>query len=110
MEKLDVLIKELNCESFLGTAGRPSWSFLIIANTNDYSNSEIKTLFMQEMLKRGVLTLGTHNISYSHSINDIDFLLKCYREVFPILKNSIESKQLLSMLECEPLVPVFNVR
>jgi glutamate-1-semialdehyde 2,1-aminomutase len=110
LEKLDDLIKELDCENFLSSAGHPSWSFLVIANTADYSNFEIKTLFMQEMLKRGALTFGTHNISYSHSISDIDFLLSCYRQVFPILKACIESKNLLESLDCEPLVPLFNVR
>ena len=110
LAKLDSLIKELNCESFLSTAGHPSWSFLIIANTTDYSNFEIKTLFMQEMLKRGVLTFGTHNISYSHTTKDIDVLLQCYREVFPIIKACIENKNLIETLECEPLVPLFSVR
>jgi len=103
--KLDSLIKELNCESFLSTAGHPSWSFLIIANTHNYNNFEIKTLFMQEMLKRGVLTFGTHNISYSHTTEDIDFLLQSYREVFPIIKACIENNNLKETLECEPLVP-----
>ena len=108
--KLDSLIKELNCESFLSTAGHPSWSFLIIANTHNYNNFEIKTLFMQEMLKRGVLTFGTHNISYSHTTEDIDFLLQSYREVFPIIKACIENNNLKETLECEPLVPLFSVR
>jgi len=110
LEKLNALIKELACEFFLSTAGHPSWSFLLIADTANYTSYEIKTLFMQEMLKRGILTLGTHNISYSHSLEDIDTLINCYKEVLPILKVALENKDLLSKLECEPLVPLFKVR
>ncbi|WP_017221081.1 aminotransferase class III-fold pyridoxal phosphate-dependent enzyme [Moritella dasanensis] len=110
LEELNALIKELACEFFLSTAGHPSWSFLLIADAANYTSYEIKTLFMQEMLKRGILTLGTHNISYSHSRKDIDTLINCYKEVLPILKVALENKDLLSKLECEPLVPLFKVR
>lgn len=110
LDKLNVLIKEFACDNFLSTAGHPSWSFLLISDTTEYSSSEIKTLFMQEMLKRGILTFGTHNISFSHTLADIDTLLSCYRQVLPILKMSLENKDLLSKLTCEPLVPLFKVR
>jgi len=110
LTKLDALIKDLACDSFLSTAGHPSWSFLTIANAGRYSNFEIKTLFMQEMLKRGVLTFGTHNMSYSHSKSDVDKLISCYSDVFPILKYSIDNNELLDKLECEPLIPLFKVR
>lgn len=110
LDELNALIKELECEHFLSTAGHPSWSFLLISDTAENSSYEIKTLFMQEMLKRGILTLGTHNISYSHSRADIDTLMNCYKQVLPILKTALVNKDLLTRLECEPLVPLFKVR
>lgn len=110
LKKLNKLIIDLECEAFLTTAGHPSWSFLMISNTENYSSFEIKTLFMQEVLKRGVLTFGTHNISYSHSIKDIDTLLACYKQVFPILKEAVETNSLMEKLNCEPLQPLFKVR
>ena len=110
LDELNALIKELECEHFLSTAGHPSWSFLLISDTAENSSYEIKTLFMQEMLKRGILTLGTHNISYSHSRADIDTLMNCYKQVLPMLKTALVNKDLLTRLECEPLVPLFKVR
>ena len=110
LDELNALIKELECEHFLSTAGHPSWSFLLIADTAENSSYEIKTLFMQEMLKRGILTLGSHNISYSHSRADIDTLMNCYKQVLPILKTALVNNDLLTRLECEPLVPLFKVR
>jgi len=108
--KLNQLITELECGHFLKTAGHPSWSFLMIQDTENYSSFEIKTLFMQEVLQRGILTFGTHNISYSHSIEDIDTLILCYKEVFPILKRAITTQTLKEKLHCEILKPLFKVR
>ena len=108
--KLDHLIKEEGCSDLFSTAGHPSWSFFVISDTEKYSSFEIKTLYMQEMLKRGVLTFGTHNISYSHTAADVDYLISCYAEVLPIIKESIIGNTLIEKLNCEPLIPLFKVR
>jgi glutamate-1-semialdehyde 2,1-aminomutase len=110
LERLTPLIKELDCDSFLAASGHPSWSFLLISDTENYTGFEIKTLFMQEMLRRGILTFGTHNISFSHTKGDMDCLLMAYREVFTILKNGIDNNNLIENLHCDPLVPLFKVR
>lgn len=110
LAELNQLILEQECGDFLSTAGHPSWSFLIIKDFNGYSSFEIKTLFIQETLKRGIITLGTHNISYAHSFEDIDKLISTYKEVFSILKKALFDNDLLSRLKCEPLVPLFKVR
>ena len=57
---------------FARTSGHPGWTFLQFADTPSYSQWEIKTLFMQEMLARGILTLGTHNVTYAHTDADVD--------------------------------------
>ena len=110
LKHLNKIITEFECEDFLKCSGHPSWSFLIINDKGEYTSFEIKTLLMQEMLKRGILTICTHNISYSHSIKDIDYLLDCYRVVFPLIKKAIENKKLVESLNCKPLVPLFKVR
>lgn len=110
LNNLNQLIIDLECDFFLKTAGHPAWSFVLIADTGNYSSWEIKTLFMQEVLKRGILAFGSHNISYSHKIEDIDALLSCYKQVFPILKEAIETNTLIQKLNCEPLQPLFKVR
>jgi len=108
--ELNKLIKKLNSEHLFSTCGHPSWSFLsIVANTN-YTASEINTLFMQEMLKRGILTTGSHNISLAHTKEDIDQLILCYQEVLPVIKLAIETNSLLEKLHCQPLQPLFKVR
>ena len=51
---------------------------------------EMKSLVQQEMIKRGILWGGFHNMSFSHSDADIEYTLKAYKEVLPILKKAVE--------------------
>jgi len=68
-------------------------------------------LFLQEVFARGVLTLGTHNMSYAHSDEDITRLLNIYNEVFELLKEIIKKKNVMDKwLKTEPLVPLFKIR
>jgi len=92
------------------TGGHPSWSFLLTGANLNYSKLEIQTLFLQEMFKRGILILGTHNMSYAHTDQDIDSLLDVYDAVFPTIKSAVENCQLENMLQVEPLQPLFTVR
>ncbi len=104
------IIHELSLSPFLSISGHPSWSFLQFKDSGGYSVWQLKTLFLQEVFERGILTLGSHNMSYSHSDADIDRLLTVYREVFSILQNAIETKSLEKKLRCEVLTPLFKVR
>lgn len=110
LEKLTSIINEADASEYLGVAGNPTWSFLLIKDTEHYSQWQIKTLFLQEMFARGILTIGSHNISYSHSDADLDQLFAAYREVIPMLVNAIRQRKLETMLRCEPLQPLFKVR
>jgi glutamate-1-semialdehyde 2,1-aminomutase len=91
-------------------AGHPSWTFLLFRDTPNASSLEIKTLFMQETLARGILTLGTHNMSYAHSEADVDKLMQVYDEVFPLLRDAVDNRSLRQYLRCTPLQPLFKVR
>ena len=62
------------------------------------------------MFRRGILITGSHNVSYSHSEEDIDKLLSVYNEVFPLIVNAISNKSLFDLLEAEVLIPLFKIR
>ena len=66
-----------------------------IKEQKQYNAFEIKTLLLQEMFKRGILTLGSHNISRSHTKQNIDELLEVYAEVLPMIKRHIKNQDLL---------------
>ena len=67
-----------------------------------------KTLVQQEMIKRGVLWGGFHTMCYSHTDADMDFIVKAYAEVLPILKDAVDNNKLKESLLGEPLKPVFR--
>ncbi len=69
---------------------------------------EMKSLVQQEMIKRGILWGGFHNMSFSHSDSDIEYTLKAYREVLPILKKAVEENNVKGFLRGEPVEPVFR--
>jgi len=93
-----------------GLAGHPSWSFLTIKDARKHTSFEIKTLWMQEIMERGILSVGTHNISYAHSDADIERLLAVYEEVLPFIGKVLDEGRLNSVLRCVPLVPLFKLR
>ena len=69
---------------------------------------EAKALMQQEMIKRGVLWAGFHNMCYSHSDEDIAYTLSAYRDVMPIIKEAIASGNVKQYLKGEVLEAVFR--
>jgi glutamate-1-semialdehyde 2,1-aminomutase len=104
------LIDRFGLGDALSIGGKNCWSFLLFKDTGPYSQFELKTLFLQEIFSRGILTLGGHNMSYSHTDDDIMQLLHAYEEVFEILSEVREKKTLYDRLKTDPLIPLFKIR
>lgn len=104
------IIADNNLEHIFSLSGHPSWSFINITQETINQTMLLKTLFLQEMFKRGVLILSTHNISYAHSSSDVKELLAAYSETMEIIKNSVKNNNIQDSLECEPLKLLFKVR
>lgn len=68
----------------------------------------VKSFVQQEMIKRGILWQGIHNMCYSHSEEDVSYLLTVYDEVLSILKESAEKGNINDKLLGEPVKPVFR--
>jgi glutamate-1-semialdehyde aminotransferase len=69
---------------------------------------EMKSLVQQEMIKRGVLWGGFHNMCFSHSDEDIVDTLDAYLQVLTILKEAVEAGDIRSKLRGEPVESVFR--
>lgn len=69
---------------------------------------EMKSLVQQEMIKRGILWGGFHNMSYSHSNDDVNYILNSYKDVLPVLKNTVDNNTVKESLKGEPVEPVFR--
>jgi glutamate-1-semialdehyde 2,1-aminomutase len=104
------IINRYKMSHIITISGHPTWSFLTVKDVEPYDQWKIKTLFLQEMFARGILIVGTHNISYAHSDSDINKLLSAYNEVLPLIKEAVEERKLESYLKCKPLEPLFKIR
>lgn len=69
---------------------------------------ELKTLMQQEMIKRGILWAGFHNMCFSHTDEDIRYTLDAYRDIMPLIKEAIESGNVAGYLRGEVLEAVFR--
>ncbi len=104
------LIAKHGLADMLSTGGKPCWSFLLFRDAGGYSQWEWKTLFLQEAFAHGILTLGTHNMSYAHSDKDIDKLLNSYDAILGAFKEVYDTPNMKQRLRAETLIPLFKVR
>lgn len=110
IDGLRQIIADLDAGDFLGVAGHPTWSFLTMADVAPYSAWELKTLYMQESHEGGILSFGTHNLSYAHSDADIAHLLATHRATLTKMVDAVRNKSLAQALRCAPLEPLFKLR
>jgi glutamate-1-semialdehyde 2,1-aminomutase len=103
-------IHEVGIGEILSLSGHPTWTFLNWRATPEFSVEEIKTYFMQLIFERGLLLLGTHNVTLAHKRKVAEKIGEIYFEVFEIMKDKIEKSTLRSDLKVEPLKPLFKVR
>lgn len=98
---------ELEIDSFTKCFGADCRS-IIAFDASKGSPLEMKSLVQQEMVKRGVLWGGFHNMSFSHTDEDIAHTLAAYRQSLAILKEAVEAGDVRSYLRGEPVEPVFR--
>ncbi len=81
---------------------------LVVFDAIAGSPLEQKSLVQQELIRHGILWSGFHNMSFSHTDDDIANTLAAYREVLPVLKQAVESGNIARFIEGEPVKPVFR--
>lgn len=111
-ERLITGIKEListhGLGDRLGIIGYPPKSFMMFSDTAGHDDLLLKSVVVQEMLKRGSLYAGYHVLSYSHSMNEIDHLLSGYDDILSLIARNPGTDALSSLLEGERVTPVFH--
>ncbi|MBE2189495.1 MAG: aminotransferase class III-fold pyridoxal phosphate-dependent enzyme [Candidatus Kapabacteria bacterium] len=100
------MIQEIGID-FVGITGYP-FKTVITFDAKAGNPLIMKSYMQQEFLKRGILWSGFHNMSYSHSDEDISYTLKAYSEVLVMLKKAIETDNLENSLLGTPIEPVFR--
>lgn len=88
-----------------------NWSVgLIVKNINKEPDMFFRTLFMQEMIRRGILYQGILSPCYSHTTEDIDWMLAAFDESCDVFSKALDEgyqKYLLGP-EIKPVFRKFN--
>ncbi|MFX0011697.1 MAG: aminotransferase class III, partial [Candidatus Hermodarchaeota archaeon] len=72
----------------------------LVAFSLNYDNAlEIKTLFTQEMLKRGYIATPVVYVSFSHTEDQVNEYLIHVDEVFGIIEKAIKQENIIDLLD-----------
>ena len=107
---LDRLFSQHGLSELIKLCGLAPWQILQFASYGEYSPAQIKTFFVHELFKRGVLSFGSYNICYAHSAQDIQNLLQAHDNVLSLLKTHLQNKTLSDYMDYPTIQPVFEVR
>lgn len=102
------LLEECGVASRITCAGYPPRHIFRFLDEQGQESGALKTLFLQETVRRGILTMGAHNMSLAHAAEDVDWTLGVYREVFGVLRQAIDEGRVKQQLEGPEVEPVFR--
>jgi glutamate-1-semialdehyde 2,1-aminomutase len=108
--RLSELIPEFSLQEYLMTSGHDTWKFLNWTAPEQSDIPKLRTLFLQEMFKNGVLILNTHNVNLAINEKQIGKITQAYRNSFGVISNALKDSRLDEILECTPLEPLFKIR
>jgi glutamate-1-semialdehyde aminotransferase len=108
--KTELAVTHNKLQDVLKVSGHATWKFLQWSATEEFSADEIKTYFMQEVFRKGVLVLSTHNVTLAHTPKVIDQIMDTYNSTFEKLQKVLGNGALRKELSVPPLKPLFKVR
>jgi len=109
-QDLQKVIDQSDMSGLLEIKGHPTWKFLEWKDGSEFTTPELKTFFMQEMFRSGILILSTHNVTLAHNKKIRGVIISKYERVLTLMKKAISSGNLKDKLEVVPLKPLFKVR
>jgi glutamate-1-semialdehyde 2,1-aminomutase/spore coat polysaccharide biosynthesis protein SpsF len=102
------LAREFRLEAVTDCEGMPPWTVITFRKTSRFGELQLKSLFQQEMLRRGVLFSGSQFISLAHGDDDIARTLAAYRESMRVLRTALDWHAVDALLQGEVNELVFR--
>ena len=104
----DALAHQFGLERYTSCIGYPPRTVITFKDDTGAEWLALKSLFQQEVVKRGVLCAGYHVLSASHSAQDIEHTLRAYRAALEVMADAVAAGNVESRLEGPPVSPVFR--
>jgi glutamate-1-semialdehyde 2,1-aminomutase/spore coat polysaccharide biosynthesis protein SpsF len=106
----NALAKAAGLAERLACLGYPSWSLLKFHDAAGKDCLLTRSLFAQEVVKRGVLQLVTHNLTAAHDDAAVEHTLEAYAGVIKTLAEWLSDAAPERHLQGPMIQPVFRVR
>tara|TARA_R110002096_G_scaffold25004_4_gene78625 strand:+ start:5549 stop:7618 length:2070 start_codon:yes stop_codon:yes gene_type:complete len=110
LDGVNTLAKEAGLENRIRAVGRPSWSMIQFTDDEGENCMLSRSLFQQEVVKRGILILTTHNMCAAHTQRDVEKALEAYASTFKLLADWLTDANPMQYLQGEPIEQLFRVR
>lgn len=108
--KTKLAIDQEGMGKYLSLSGHDTWRFLNWSDSETATALQLKTYFLQEIFRQGVLVLSTHNVNLALTPKYISKISQCYSEVFSNISQSIRKGDIVDRLLVSPPLPLFSVR
>lgn len=108
IEKVNNIIKNKVLEDYIEVIGYSCWPVVVFKDSNKVVSMSYRTLFLQEMIARGILYQGTFTIAYEHTYELIDETMEAFEASCNVYKRAIEAKSTDGLLIGDETKPVFR--
>lgn len=104
---VDEVVAAAGMGDFVQVAGRTSCMVFITRGPDGQPSQAYRTLFLQELLRRGVLG-QSFVTSAAHGAIDVDLTVAAVRDALPIYRRAIEQGSVDGLLEGRPVAPAIR--
>ena len=90
-KKLNFLIRKNKLEKLIHLSGHETWLFLNVKKTKNINPDIMKAFIRQELIKNKILFLGSFNITYSHTIEDLSHTIKIFDGILKFISKNLKN-------------------
>ena len=90
--------------------GLAPWKLHAFGDAPGASRNAVKTVFVREMLRNGVLVNGSHNVTYAIGPGEIRDVLEAYDRTLAVVADALAEGEIDTRLGVDIIRPVFTVR
>jgi glutamate-1-semialdehyde 2,1-aminomutase/spore coat polysaccharide biosynthesis protein SpsF len=104
----NALAAEAGLGAVTGCIGFPPRTVLTFSDRQGRESLTLKSLFQQEVIRRGILNAGGFNICYRHSDADVEQTLQVCRAALGVMAHALDEDRVEERLEGPVIQPVFR--
>jgi glutamate-1-semialdehyde-2,1-aminomutase len=108
MEGMKQLIRDIDLPDNVEIVGVPSHFVVRFKDAGHLTTYDLLSVFQQEAIKNGILTLGAHNFCLAHNEKDIETTLYAYEQAFHLVKKAVKGDSVDGILQGGKFSPIFK--